>query len=283
MASLLFFCVCVLERKTTPNYPIFVLIFFFEYNLKKIMGKFKKHSRYRCREYGSDEDTSDVVRASVEDDEDDVEDEEVDSNDVDSDDELVDLTKNLNIKVSMWDLKHCNPKRCTGRKLVRLGLCSLLKLGQRFNGIILSPIATQCVSPVDKDIVEKYGIAVVDCSWNRIEETPFHKMKGRHLRLLPYMLAANPVNYGTPCKLSCVEAISGTLEIVGLKDCSKVYLSKFKWGNSFKTLNETIFEKYSTCTNGEEILQIQNQIMNDNTTSDQNRNLDLPSTESDTE
>ena len=194
---------------------------------------------------------------------------------------------NVPFPVMMWDLGHCDPKRCTGRKLARQGLIKILKLGQRFNGIILSPEGEQCVSPADADIVSKYGIAVIDCSWNKIDETPFNKMKGRNLRLLPFLLAANPINYGKPWKLSCVEAIAACMSLSGKEDLATAFLFKFKWGQEFLVLNREFLSKYKDCESSAQVVQYQESFMtrqpedlSEAVHGTQNRCLDMPPSES---
>ena len=53
---------------------------------------------------------------------------------------------------------------------------------------------------------------MIDCSWAKIEEV---QVSFRNERLLPHMVAVNPVNYGKKFKLSCAEAIAAALNLIG--------------------------------------------------------------------
>jgi pre-rRNA-processing protein TSR3 len=168
---------------------------------------------------------------------------------------------NTSLSLGMWDFGQCDPKRCSGRKLVRHNLIKELRVGSRSKGIVLTPVGKQAVCPNDKEIIAKYGCAVVDCSWAKLDEIPFDKIKSPHERLLPWMVAANPVNYGKPFKLNCVEALAGCLYICGFDAEADLLLSKFKWGPSFYAMNESLFKMYRNCTDSESIVKAQNEFL----------------------
>jgi pre-rRNA-processing protein TSR3 len=57
---------------------------------------------------------------------------------------------------------------------------------------------------------------------------------------VPYLVATNPVNYGKPWRLNCVEALAAAFYIVGLDEPAEVLLSKFGWGHAFWKVNSYV-------------------------------------------
>ena len=41
-------------------------------------------------------------------------------------------------KAACWDLEHCDPKRCSGKRLMHFGLMRELSVGQKFQGVVIS-------------------------------------------------------------------------------------------------------------------------------------------------
>lgn len=162
-------------------------------------------------------------------------------------------TNKFPAKLAMWDFDHCDPKRCSGKKLERLGIITSLRVGQKFQGIVVSPNGKTVVCPDDLQIVEEFGASVVECSWARLDEVPFHKIGGKHERLLPYLVAANQVNYGRPWRLNCVEALAACFAIVGRMDWATQLLENFSWGLSFLKINAELLELYQKCTDSESV------------------------------
>lgn len=146
-----------------------------------------------------------------------------------------------------WDLGHCDPKRCSGKKLMKLGLMRELHIGQKHSGVIISPNAKQTISPADRELMEQYGAAVVECSWARVKEVPWAKIGGKCERLLPYLVAANSVNYGKPLRLNCVEALGAAFYICGHPEWAEEVLSHFSYGDTFLEINSSILKRYAAC------------------------------------
>ncbi|KAJ3902684.1 hypothetical protein F5879DRAFT_963144 [Lentinula edodes] len=168
----------------------------------------------------------------------------------------------IDVPVAMWDFNHCDPRRCSGKKLARLGLIKELKVGQgRYRGIVVSPKGSQVISPSDRDIILKNGLAVVECSWARLDDVPFGKIASPHERLLPYLLATNPTNYGKPWRLNCVEALAAAFYITGFDSYAEILLAGFGWGASFWKVNRHFLERYRKCSTPAEVNAAQDQLM----------------------
>jgi pre-rRNA-processing protein TSR3 len=81
-------------------------------------------------------------------------------------------------------------------------------------------------------------------------------------RCLPYLIAANPTNYGVPTKLSTVEALAAALYIAGFKEKAENLLSIFKWGPNFIVLNQELLNSYSQAKNSAEVVEAQKNFIN---------------------
>ncbi|KAG5496258.1 hypothetical protein JKF63_02559 [Porcisia hertigi] len=161
------------------------------------------------------------------------------------------------VPLAMWDFEQCDPNACSGKKLYRLNALRLLRLSEPFHGVVLTPSATMVVSPADRDIVLQNGAAVVDCSWKELDSVPWRQMRMSAPRLLPLLLAANPVNYGRPSKLNCAEALAATLAIVGLMDDAQSVMAYFSWGASFFDVNRELLAGYQQCVNSADVYAFQ--------------------------
>lgn len=165
------------------------------------------------------------------------------------------------IRLGMWDFSQCDPKRCSGRRLARLKVLTEFKLNYRFSGVILTPSATRTISPADSHILKSSGLAVVDCSWAQLDAVPFERLPRGNGRLLPYLVAANTVNYGRPYKLNCAEALAAGLYICGFADDAEFVMGKFGYGEEFLRLNKEILDIYARCKDGAEVITAQNRYL----------------------
>ena len=190
------------------------------------------------------------------------ENQEKDEKELEGEEEEDDEYEEFTIKLSMLYFDQCDPKKCTGKKMERLGLLKEIKFSKNYGGILLTPTGKKICSIEDHDIIEKKGICVIDCSWAKFEELhlDLHKIETRSL---PFMVAVNPVNFGKAYKLSCVEAFAACLYLGGFEKESKFILDHFKWGEHFFKVNEELFGKYKGISSQEQLKEIQEKYIND--------------------
>jgi len=148
----------------------------------------------------------------------------------------------------------CDPRKCTVKKLEKAGFLKIFnKISQiPRNTLLLDPTAEQALSPADKYVK---SITVLDCSWTVLDTG--NVISWRIRRALPFLIAANPVNFGKPCILSSVEALAAALYIIGQKDRAAELLSKVSWGIRFLEVNKEPLDMYSNAKDSREVIKIQ--------------------------
>ena len=162
------------------------------------------------------------------------------------------------VKISIYHAKQCDPKKCTALKLKRHNMARVVHRvkGLPPGSVILNPFTDKAFSPKDRIRLERRGLAAMDCSWIYADRTFELSTRGAS-RCLPYLIAANPVNYGVPTKLSTVEALAAALYIASFREEAEHLLSIFKWGPTFIVLNQELLNAYALATNSTEIVELQ--------------------------
>jgi len=162
------------------------------------------------------------------------------------------------LRLTIYHAKQCDPKRCTGLKLKRHGLARVVT-SIRFlpkRAIVLNPFGEIAFSPADRQRIQNFGLAALDCSWEHAQKVLSTHVKGTS-RCLPILIAGNPTNYAKATKLSTVEALAGALYIAGFRDEAKKLLSIFTWGHTFLELNADLLEEYAGAKDSTEIVKMQ--------------------------
>jgi pre-rRNA-processing protein TSR3 len=155
------------------------------------------------------------------------------------------------LNVFVIDYGQDDPAKCTAKKMAHMGLAT--EVTRKFHAsnttIVLNPFAGTLLTPLDS---ECKSVLAIDCSWNQAQEVFFRKMGGKHRRL-PALLAANPTNYSRLGILSSVEAVAASLFILGEAEGATRFLSIYKWGPTFQTLNHDPLEEYAKARSEEEV------------------------------
>lgn len=120
--------------------------------------------------------------------------------------------------------------------------------------ILLDPYAEKAVSPEDIPIAVTSSLTAFDCSWETAEAMLPVARKHTEPRALPYLVAANPVNFGKPTKLSTVEAVAAALYIYGRKEQAAEALGVVSWGPRFLEVNQEPLDAYADCDTSAEVV-----------------------------
>jgi len=155
-----------------------------------------------------------------------------------------------------------DPKKCTAAKLVRLGdiseVTDIARVPRRV--IVLDPEAEKALSREDIGSAERFGVLVLDCSWNKLSKFPRLRAGMQH-RALPFMIAANPTNFGKAQRLSSAEALAAAAYILGDRVRAEQLMNRFKWGPTFIDINRERLDEYAAATTSGEVVSAQSRML----------------------
>jgi pre-rRNA-processing protein TSR3 len=169
------------------------------------------------------------------------------------------------VPLFIYHAQQDDPKKCTARRMKKFGLAAMYEIPDKLpsGAILLDPTANKAISPADR-LIARHGVCVLDCTWGEVERLfPLFQSKRMKGRALPYLLAANPVNYGRPFVLSSAEAFVAALYILGYGEQARAVAAKFKWGDTFLTLNHEPLEAYSQAKGSADVIRVQHEFMPD--------------------
>lgn len=163
---------------------------------------------------------------------------------------------------SLW-LAQDDPKKNTAVLSSKRGDITLHKRVNTLpkKGIILEPLCGKIFGPEDHNLITHQNGSLVglDCSWKQIESSVEQVMRRTRLkpRMLPLFLAANPVNWGKPGKLTTIEALAAATYLTGNREQASKLLSGFRWGERFIELNYEPLEEYSSAKSSADLVELQ--------------------------
>ena len=171
------------------------------------------------------------------------------------------LEEGESVRVVVLHAEPCNPKRCSARRLARFGMIEAVdRLGRLpKKAILLDPFAKKALSPEDTEQATNRGVCILDCSWEHAENTFKNAKRIARLtsRSLPFLLAANPINYGKPWRLSSLEAAAAALVILGDTDHARRLAAVTNWGTTFMQLNAEPLAEYAAAETSTDVVRIQ--------------------------
>lgn len=164
----------------------------------------------------------------------------------------------LPVRLSIYHAAQDDPKKNTALRLGRRGFARIVKkirfLPKR--AIVLNPFGEIAFSPADRQRLEQFGLAALDCSWEQAQKVLGEHVRGTS-RCLPILIAGNPVNFGKLTKLTTAEALAASLYIAGFKVEAEDLLGIFPWGHTFFELNQRFLDGYASARDSEEVVRMQ--------------------------